>query len=319
MKVLVADNFSETAQARIAESGIEVINSPELRDDALTRAVAETGASVLIVRSTMVEASTLEAGRDTLRLIIRAGAGFNTIDVATATKLGIRVANCPGMNAQAVAEIAFGLILSLDRNIPDNVLDLRNGRYDKAGYSGTPGLYGKTLGIIGLGYTGRAMIPLAKAFGIDVVAWSRSLTPERASELGVRQLETALDVASSADILSLHVALNDDTRHMVSKNFLDAMRPGAYLINTARSEVVDESALAEAVTSRGIKVGVDVFENEPSTGTGTVDNPLFALPGVIGTHHIGGATLQAHQAVADETVRIVLEFAKSGVVLNAVG
>jgi D-3-phosphoglycerate dehydrogenase len=319
MKVLVADNFSETAQARIAESGIEVINSPELRDDALTRAVAETGASVLIVRSTMVEASTLEAGRDTLRLIIRAGAGFNTIDVATATKLGIRVANCPGMNAQAVAEIAFGLILSLDRNIPDNVLDLRNGRYDKAGYSGTPGLYGKTLGIIGLGYTGRAMIPLAKAFGMDVVAWSRSLTPERASELGVRQLETALDVASSADILSLHVALNDDTRHMVSKNFLDAMRPGAYLINTARSEVVDESALAEAVTSRGIKVGVDVFENEPSTGTGTVDNPLFALPGVIGTHHIGGATLQAHQAVADETVRIVLEFAKSGVVLNAVG
>jgi D-3-phosphoglycerate dehydrogenase len=319
MKVLVADNFSETAQARIAESGIEVIDSPGLRDDALTRAVAETGASVLIVRSTLVEASTLEAGRETLRLIIRAGAGFNTINVATATKLGVRVANCPGMNAHAVAEIAFGLILSLDRDIPDNVLDLRNGRYDKAGYSGTPGLYGKTLGIIGLGYTGRAMIPLAKAFGMGVVAWSRSLTPERASELGVRRLETALDIAASSDIVSLHVAMNDDTRHMVSTEFLDAMRPGAYLINTARSEVVDESALAEAVTSRGIKAGVDVFENEPSTGTGTVDNPLFALPGVIGTHHIGGATLQAHQAVADETVRIVLEFAKSGEVLNAVG
>jgi len=318
MKVLVADNFSETAQARIAESGIEVINSPELRDDSLTHAVAETGASVLIVRSTLVEAPTLEAGAETLRLIIRAGAGFNTIDVATATKLGIRVANCPGMNAQAVAEIAFGLILSLDRDIPDNVLDLRNGRYDKAGYSGTPGLYGKTLGIIGLGYTGRAMIPLAKAFGMDVVAWSRSLTTARASELGVRQLKTALAVASSSDIVSLHVAMNDDTRHMVDKTFLDAMRPGAYLINTARSEVVNETELAEAVTTRGIKAGVDVFENEPSTGTGTVDNPLFALPGVIGTHHIGGATLQAHQAVADETVRIVLEFAKSGVVLNAV-
>ncbi|MDP6455434.1 MAG: NAD(P)-dependent oxidoreductase [SAR202 cluster bacterium] len=319
MKVLVADRFSETAQAQIAETGINVINAPDLRDDALAQAVVDTEANILIVRSTRVEASTLNAGAETLRLIIRAGAGFNTIDVATATRLGIHVANCPGMNAHAVAEIAFGLILSLDRSIHDNVLDLRNGRYDKAGYSDAPGLYGKTLGIIGLGYTGRAMVPLAKAFGMDVVAWSRSLTPDRASELGVRRLETPLDVAANSNIVSLHVALNDDTRHMISEKFLDAMKPGAYLINTARSEVVDESALAEAVRSKGIKVGVDVFEGEPSTGTGVVDNPLFSLPGVIGAHHIGGATLQAHQAIADETVRIVLEFASSGMVLNAVG
>ena len=319
MKVLVADRFSETAQARIAEAGNEVIYNSDLRDDALTRAVAETGASALIVRSTRVDAPTLEAGAGILRLIIRAGAGFNTIDVQTAADLGIRVANCPGMNAHAVAEIAFGLILSLDRRIHDNVLDLRNGRYDKAGYSDAPGLYGKTLGLIGLGYIGREMVPLARAFGMDVVAWSRSLTPDRASALGVRRLETPLDIAAASDIVSVHVALNDDTRHMISEKFLNAMKPGAYLINTARSEVVDETALAEAVRSRGIKVGVDVFEGEPSTGAGTVDNPLFSLPGVIGTHHIGGATLQAHQSIADETVRIVLEFAASGVVLNAVG
>lgn len=319
MKVLVADRFSETAQAHIAEAGHEVIYNSGLRDDALTRAVAETGASVLIVRSTRVEAPTLEAGTKSLRLIIRAGAGFNTIDVKTAADLGIRVANCPGMNAHAVAEIAFGLILSLDRHIPDNVLDLRHGRYDKTRYSDAPGLYGKTLGLIGLGYIGREMVPLAKAFGMDVVAWSRSLTPDRASELGVRCVETPLNIASSSDIVSIHVALNDDTRHMISENFLNAMKPGAYLINTARSEVVDETALAEAVRSRGIKAGVDVFEGEPSTGIGTVDNPLFSLPGVIGTHHIGGATLQAHQSIADEVVRIVLEFAASGTVLNAVG
>ncbi len=319
MKVLVADRFSEAAQARIAESGIEVINSPDLRDDALTQVIAGTGASVLIVRSTRVEAPTLEAASGTLRLIIRAGAGFNTIDVATASRLGIRVANCPGMNAHAVAEIAFGLILSLDRRIHDNVIDLRNGRYDKAGYSDAPGLYGKTLGIIGLGNIGREMVPRARAFGMDVVAWSRSLTSDHDFELGIRYMETPADVAEASDIVSLHVAMNDDTRHMISEKFLDAMKPGAYLINTARSEVVNETALAEAVRSKGIKVGVDVFEGEPSTGAGAVDNPLFSLPGVIGTHHIGGATLQAHQAIADEVVRIVLEFADSGVVLNAVG
>ncbi|MCH8310144.1 MAG: hydroxyacid dehydrogenase, partial [Chloroflexi bacterium] len=190
MKVLVADKFSETAQARIAEAGNEVIYNSDLRDNTLTRAVSETGASVLIVRSTRVEAPTLEAGAENLRLIIRAGAGFNTIDVQTAADLGIRVANCPGMNSHAVAEIAFGLILSLDRHIPDNVLDLRNGRYDKARYSDAPGLYGKTLGLIGLGYIGREMIPLARAFGMDVVAWSRSLPPSRASQLVVRQGKT---------------------------------------------------------------------------------------------------------------------------------
>jgi D-3-phosphoglycerate dehydrogenase len=223
------------------------------------------------------------------------------------------------MNAHAVAEIAFGLILSLDRRIHDNVIDLRNGRYDKAGYSDAPGLYGKTLGIIGLGNIGREMVPRARAFGMDVVAWSRSLISDHDFELGIRYMETPADVAEASDIVSLHVAMNDDTRHMISEKFLDAMKPGAYLINTARSEVVNETALAEAVRSKGIKVGVDVFEGEPSTGAGAVDNPLFSLPGVIGTHHIGGATLQAHQAIADEVVRIVLEFADSGVVLNAVG
>lgn len=131
-------------------------------------------------------------------------------------------------------------------------------------------------------------------------------------------MDTPIAVASASDIVSLHVALNDDTRHMVSQEFLDAMRPGATLINTARAEVVDEAALSEAVRSKGIKAGVDVFEGEPNTGVGTVDNPLFSLPGVIGTHHIGGATVQAHGAIADEVVRIVLEFAATGEVLNQV-
>ncbi len=316
MNVLVADSFSERARRELQDAGIEVAYGPDLQGDALQKTLAEGGADVLVVRSTRVTAPMIEASR--LGLIIRAGAGYNTIDVETAKARGVCVSNCPGMNANAVAELTFGLMVALDRHIPANVEDLRCGVWNKARYSDARGLYGRTLGLIGLGYIGRAMLPRAKAFGMPVAAWSRSLTPERATVLGVRMIRSPLEVASSADIVSLHVALTDDTRHLVDKKFLDAMRPGAMLINTARSEVVDEDALAIAVKEKGILVGVDVFEGEPTAGTGEVSNPLFQLEGVIGTHHIGGATTQAHQAVAEDVVRIILEYRNTGVAPNQV-
>ncbi|MGH2543615.1 MAG: NAD(P)-dependent oxidoreductase [Ardenticatenaceae bacterium] len=324
MKVLVADQFSEKAQIQLRHEGFEVAYSPDLQGAALQRALADSGADVLVVRSTRVTAPMLESigsassRQGKLGLVIRAGAGYNTIDVQTAKALGIRVSNCPGMNANAVAELAFGLMVALDRRIPENVADLRRGRWNKIGYSNARGLFGQMLGLIGLGYIGRAMIPRAKAFGMPLVAWSRSLTAERARELGVEMKASPLEVASSADIVSLHVALTADTRLLVDDKFLDAMRPGAMLINTARSEVVDEVALASAVKDRGIRAGVDVFEGEPASGTGEVSNPLFQLDGVIGTHHIGGATTQAHTSIADEVVRIILEFRDTGVPPNQV-
>jgi D-3-phosphoglycerate dehydrogenase len=318
MKTLIADRFSESARAKLSEAEVAVDYRPDLATDDLAEAVAESGADVLVVRSTRVDARALAAGD--LRLVIRAGAGFNTIDVGAATELGIRVSNCPGGNAHAVAELAFGLILALDRHIPDSALDLRQGRWNKIGYSDAAGLYGSTLGVLGLGNTGRAMVPRARAFGMPVVAWSRSLTVDRASELGVRFMPTPLDVASASDVVSVHVALNDATRGLVDAAFLDAMRPGAILINTSRAEVVDEAALARAVKSRGLRAGLDVFSGEPSAGVGAASDSsgLFRLPGVIGTHHTGGATRQAQQAIADETVRIVLEFRATGVAPNAV-
>jgi D-3-phosphoglycerate dehydrogenase len=316
MKVLIADKFPESGQAALREAGCEVIYDPELKEDSLVQAVRSVGPDVLVVRSTIVTRQMLEAG--SLSLVVRAGAGYNTIDVKAASELGIYVSNCPGKNSIAVAELAFGLILALDRRIPENVFDLKAGRWNKREYSKARGLFGCTLGLIGVGRIGQEMIPRAKAFGLKVVAWSRSLTPERAQQLGIERKESPIEVAASADIISLHVALTNETRNLIDERFFEAMRPGSFFINTSRAEVVDQAALERAVRERGIRAALDVFAGEPASGTGTLEDPIFKLEGVIGTHHIGASTDQAQQAIADETVRIIREFKETGRPPNAV-
>ena len=316
MKVLVADRISEKALNRLRRAGIEVVFQPDVVAESLWDAIVESRADVLVVRSTRVNAGALAGGR--LKLVIRAGAGFNTIDVDAAGASGIYVSNCPGGNANAVVELAFGLMLALDRHIPENVQDLRRGKWNKLLYSDGGGLRGRTLGLIGLGTIGRKMVPVAKAFGMDVVAWSRSLTPADARDEGVAMAGTPIEVASTCDIASVHVALNEDTRLLIGDDFFEAMKPGAMFINTARAEVVDEDALARAVRERGIRAGLDLFEGEPTSGTGVIHNRLFDLEGVIGTHHIGGQTAEAQEAIANETVRIILEYRDKGVPPNLV-
>jgi D-3-phosphoglycerate dehydrogenase len=316
MKILIADKFPESGQSELKQAGFEIVYDPELKDDALTAAVAATGADVLVVRGTKVPAATLEASR--LSLVIRAGAGYNTIDVKTASARGIYVANCPGKNSIAVAELAFGLILALDRRIPAGVADLQAGKWNKKEYSKARGLFGRTLGLVGLGQIGREMIPRAQAFGMPVVAWSRSLTPERAETLGVDLKSSPQEVAQACDILSVHVALKDDTRNLINAEVLAALRPGSYFINTSRAEIVDQTALARVVQEKGIRAGLDVFAGEPTGGTGTVEDDIFKLDGIIGTHHIGASTDQAQQAIADETVRIMREYKDTGRAPNVV-
>ncbi len=310
MKVLIADRFSDVARRDLQELGFEVVYEPNARDETLKKVLAGTLSDVLVVRSTRVTGEILRARP--LGLVIRAGAGFNTIDVATATELGIKVANCPGMNANAVVELAFGLIIALDRHIPENVHDLQQGQWNKISYSSARGLSGSTLGLVGLGTIGQGMIPRAHVFGMKVVGWSRSLTAEKAETLGVEMMSSPVEVAAASDIVSLHVALNSDTRNLADESFFQQMREGAFFINTSRAEVVDESALAEAVKAKGIRAGLDIFEGEPATGTGEVDSPLFKLDGVIGTHHIGGQTSEAQRSIAEETVRIIREYRDSG-------
>lgn len=316
MKVLVADKFEQSGLDGLRALGCEVIYDPSLKEESLIEALRLHNPDILVVRSTKVTAPMLEAGD--LSLVIRAGAGVNTIDVATASKRGIYVANCPGKNAVAVAELAFGLILSLDRRIPDNVQQLREGRWNKKEFSEARGLAGQTLGLIGVGNIGREMIPRARAFGMRVIAWSRSLTPETAEALQIGYRATPLDVASEADIVSVHVALTPETHHLCGRAFFEAMKPGAYFINTARAEVVDEEALLWAVREKGIRAGLDVFSTEPAAAEGAFDNPLVHLPNVYGTHHIGASTRQAQEAIAEEVVNIVRTYMQTGHVPNVV-
>src|SRR5947199_6374649 len=171
MKVLVADKFEPSGIDGLKAAGCEVLYQPDLKDDALRTAIRDSGADVLVVRGTNVTGPMLEAG--SLSLVVRAGAGYNTIDVATASRRGIYVSNCPGKNAIAVAELACALMLALDRRIPDNVAELRAGTWNKKEYSKARGLFGRTLGLLGYGNIGQEMAKRAHAFGMPIVVWSR--------------------------------------------------------------------------------------------------------------------------------------------------
>jgi len=238
--------------------------------------------------------------------------------VAAAAKRGIYVSNCPGKNSIAVAELAFALISSLDRRIADNVASLRAGQWNKSEYSKARGLYGRTLGLIGVGQIGSEMIPRARGFGMPVIAWSRSLTPEKAEALGVEYKADPISVAQEADIVSVHLALNKDTRGFLGEAFFAALKKGAIFINTSRGEVIDQEALKKAIKEKGIRAGLDVFASEPAGGTGEFTDDIAKEPGVYGTHHIGASTDQAQDAIAAETVRIVRTFAETGKVPNVV-
>ena len=332
MKILVADKFEKSGLDGLAAAGCTVVYEPELKDASLTAAIASSGAEVLIVRGTKVTAEMMDAGR--LSLIVRAGAGYNTIDVAAASTRGIYVSNCPGKNAIAVAELAFGLILSLDRRIPDNVAELRAGAWNKKEFSRAQGLFGRRLALLGVGSIGQEMIRRAGGFGMNVVIWSRRFAGQRrpltdleARELGVESVlrsiaidlaPTPADAVADADVVSVHLALSPDTKGLVNAALLARMKPNAIFVNTARGEVVDYAALAAAVRERGLRVGLDVYANEPASAAAPFSDPLVGLAGVYGTHHIGASTDQAQEAIAAETVRIIRSYKETGRVPNVV-
>jgi D-3-phosphoglycerate dehydrogenase len=316
MRVFIADKFEQSGRDQLAALGCEVIYQPGTKDEALVRAIAQTAPDVVVVRSTKVTGPMLGTGM--LKLVVRAGAGYNTIDVAAASRRGIYVSNCPGKNSIAVAELAFALILALDRRLADNVISLRRGEWNKELFSKARGLFGRTLGLIGLGRIGLEMLPRARGFGLPVVAWSRSLTSDRAKSLGIESKASPEAVAASADIVSVHLALNAATKSLLGARFFAAMREGACFVNTARAELVDQPAFQQAITDRKLRVGLDVYAGEPAGGTGPFADPLGQNAQVYGTHHIGASTEQAQEAIAAETVRIIRIFKETGTVPNAV-
>jgi D-3-phosphoglycerate dehydrogenase / 2-oxoglutarate reductase len=317
LKVLIADKFEQSGIDGLKAAGCEVVYQPDLKDAALVDAIRDSSAEALVVRGTVVSAGALEAGQ--LALVVRAGAGYNTIDVAAASRRGIYVSNCPGRNAIAVAELTFALILALDRRVPDNVADLRAGRWNKKEYSKARGLFGRTLGLIGYGSIGAEVAQRAQAFGMSIVVWSRRFTRGQIdAAMPFRVVESPQRLAEISDVVSVHLALTKETRGFVDESILGRMRPGSYFINTARAEVVDGDALTGAARDGGIRVGLDVFRAEPGSATGGFSDPLVALPNVYGTHHIGGSTDQAQEAIAAETVRVVTAYMTTGRVPNVV-
>jgi D-3-phosphoglycerate dehydrogenase len=314
MKILLADKLSPVTVTELEALGATVIQKPDLTASELPENIADV--EVLVVRSTKVSAETIKNGTK-LVLIIRAGAGVNTIDLDAASSRAIYVANCPGKNTDAVAELAIGLLIAADRRIVDASKALHNGKWMKKEYQKAYGLKGRTLGIIGLGAIGLGVARRAQGMDMRVIAWSRSLTDEKAATLGIERCETVFDVAEQADAVSLHVAMKPETKHLINSEFLGKMRDNAILVNCARGEVVDTAALKDAISKNGLRFATDVFENEPSGGVADFVDTEFA--GLITcTPHIGASTDQASEATAAEVVRIVKLYKENGTPANTV-
>ncbi len=321
LKVLVADKMEQQGLDELAKIADEVQFDATLKGDTLKSRLADFDPDVLIVRSTKVPADIQAAGAG-LKLIVRAGSGYDTIDTAAAAARGIRVCNCPGMNAVAVAELVMGLIISLDRKIADNVIDLRAGRWRKKLYSKAGrGLKGRTLGVIGAGRIGAAVARRALAFEMSVVWYD--VVPE--ADLGgladtpnVARAELD-DLLPQADFITLHVPGGEGTHHLIDARRLALMKPEAVLINTSRAGVVDEAALIEAIEAGKLRgAGLDVYADEPPADAESIDSPVCGVAGIYGTHHIGASTEQAQLAVAAEAVRIVAHFKQTGEALHCV-
>ncbi len=309
VKVLIADKFPEQYIQQLKDIDLDVIYSPKLGENDLPEAAKDV--DIVVVRSTIVNAATINASKN-LNLIIRAGAGVNNIDIPAANQKGIYVANCPGMNSVAVAELAIGLMISLDRRIPDNVIDFRNGKWNKGEYSKAEGLMGKTLGIIGVGNIGKEVAKRALALGMNVYGKDIS----RIEGIAIKDFSEMNQLLPLCDVVTLHLPATPQTKGLFNKEMFSYMKPNALLINTARADLIDQDAMIEAIKTKNIRVALDVIKNEPEEKAGEIKSPLQELKNVYVTHHIGASTEQAQNAVAAETVKIIKDFISSGVIAH---
>ena len=318
MKILFADALPEFHIDILRQRGDECVVEPDISAEDLPNALE--GIDVLVVRSTKVTAEAI-ASSDQLSLIVRSGAGTNTIDCQAAADAGIYVCNVPGTNSVAVAELTLGLLLAIDRHIADCVVDLRNGQWNKKKYSEADGLLGKTLGIIGVGEIGLAVAERARSFGMSVIAVrnpNRRVDIEsRIRSVGIRLVDDQETLLSESDVVSIHVPGGGSTECLVDANFLNQMIDGSVLLNTSRGEVVDEKALLNALETKNMRAGLDVFCDEPKAGTSQFNSSLASHPRVVGSHHIGASTKQAQDATSNGTIEVI-EGYRNGEVINCV-
>ena len=317
VRILVADKLAPFVPGRLQDLGAIVTVDARAEGETLTSRIKDVDPDVVIVRSTKVEAAQVEAG-GSLALVIRAGAGVNTIDLATCSKRGVYVANCPGKNAVAVAELTIGHLVNLDRRIADNVASLRAHQWDKKRFGVARGLRGRTLALLGCGQIGREVARRARAFDMKLVAWDHSLTEADAAALGITRAPSPEAAVRDADAVSVHLPLAKETRGRIGESVFAAMKPGAYFLNTARAEVVDAEALLRALTEKQLRCGLDVFPDEPGSAQATYDHAIVDHPGVYGTHHIGASTDEAEEAVGYEVLRIVQAYSDGSTIPNCV-
>ncbi|MBK7498801.1 MAG: phosphoglycerate dehydrogenase [Ignavibacteriales bacterium] len=307
LKVLVADKFPDKYIQQMKDLDLEVIYNPKLGEKDLPEAALDV--DIIVVRSTVVNEETINKGKK-LNLIIRAGSGVNNINIAAANKKGIYVTNCPGMNAVAVAELAVGLMIALDRFIPDNVSDFNKGVWNKDKYSKGKGLKGKTLGLIGVGNIGKEVAKRALAFEMNVYGKDIS----RIEGVQIKDFSEMDQLLPLCDVVSIHLPATPQTKGLFNKQMFSYMKDGAYLINTSRQDVINEDDLLEAVKEKNIRYACDVFKGEPEGKAGEVSSKLMNNPNIYVTHHIGASTEQAQDAVAEETLNIIKKFVHSGVI-----
>ncbi len=314
-RLLIADKFPDSKVALAQSMGIEVTYVPDASSETLRTLL--DGKHALFVRSTEVTARSLEKAT-ALMLIVRVGSGYNNIDVDEASKRGIYVANCPGKNAIAVAELTMALLLAADRQIPQASQALRLGRWEKKRFSKAEGLKGKIFGIAGWGQIGQAVAKRAAAFEMEIIAWSRSLTPRAAAKAGIGYCASVEELCQRADIISVHLPQTSETKGMFNERLFQQMKKGSLFLNTSRGSLHDQEALLCAMNERDLRVGLDVFAEEPEAGDAEYNHPLLQHERFVGTPHIGASTEQAQRSVANAALHILSTFLQEGVVIDCV-
>jgi len=311
-RVIVLDDLSPEGLNLLESAGtIEVEVRTGLKGAALREALLEADGA--ICRSGVkITADVLEGNRR-LKAIARAGVGVDNIDTAAATKQGIVVMNTPGGNTVSTAEHTIALMLALARNIAPAFQSLKEGRWDRKHYTGTQ-LAGKTLGIIGLGRIGQAVAVRALALEMKVLGYDPFLSAQRAKELGIKTVGSPQEMFPHVDFLTVHTPLNESTKNLIGPDEIKILKKGVRLINCARGGIYNEAALVEGLQSGHLGgVALDVFETEPCT-----NSPLFSLPNVLCTPHLGASTEEAQSNVALEAAELLVDFFTTGAVRQAV-
>jgi D-3-phosphoglycerate dehydrogenase len=318
MKIVVADAFSPNGIEEMKKMGHEVTYEPKVAGENFVKLMAEVKPVVLIVRSKKVTKEVIDANPK-LEMVIRAGAGYDTIDVSHCSQKGIYVCNCPGKNSVAVAELTMGLMIAIDRRIAEGNQLLKEGKWAKGKFADCLGLKGRTVGLLGIGNIGKEVAKRALAFDMKVLAVDPFLTKEQIEGMGATKIETAKELSEQADILSIHVPALPETIGMINKEFLSHLKPDSVIINAARGNLVNEDDILEHLDKvKGFWYGADVFKNEPAGKEADFDHKLAKHPKVVGSHHVGASTLEAETAIGIEAVRMVKEYGASKKVNNCV-